>query len=69
MPTIPRIIAVSAVERPNTLHVRWVSGDESLVDLSWLVETFRAYAPLRQSAELFRQVRDGEYGTDIVLLI
>ena len=57
---------VSAGERPNTLHIRWVSGDESLVDLSGLVETFRVYAPLRQSAELFRQVRVGEYGTDVV---
>jgi len=64
--TLPRIIAVSAGERPNTLHIRWVSGDESLVDVSGLVETFRVYTSLRQSAELFRQVRVGEYGTDIV---
>ncbi len=63
---LPRIIAVSAGEHPNTLHIRWVSGDESLVDVSGLIETFRVYAPLRQSVELFRQVRVGEYGTDII---
>ncbi len=64
--TLPRIIAVSAGERPNTLHIRWDGGGESLVDASGLIKTFRAYAPLRQSDELFRQVRVGEYGTDIV---
>ena len=63
---LPRIVAVSAGERPNTLRIRWDRGGESLVDVSGLIETFRAYAPLRQSAELFRQVRVGEYGTDIV---
>jgi DNA-binding XRE family transcriptional regulator len=30
------------------------------------IQTFRIYAPLRQSPELSRQVRVGEYGTDIV---
>ena len=64
--TLPRIMAVSAGERPKTLHIRWDGGGESLVDVSGLIETFRAYVPLRQSAELFRQVRVGEYGTDIV---
>lgn len=64
--TLPRITAVSAGERPNTLHIRWDGGGESLVDASGLIENFRAYAPLRQSAELFRQVRVGEYGTDVV---
>jgi len=63
---LPRITAVSAGERPNTLHIVWERDGDSLVDISGLIETFRAYAPLRQSAELFRQVRVGEYGTDIV---
>jgi len=63
---LPRIVAVSAGERPNTLRIRWDRGGESLVDVSGLIETFRAYAPLQQSAELFRQVHVGEYGTDIV---
>ena len=63
---LPRIVAVSAGERPNTLRIRWDRGGDSLVDVSGLIETFRAYAPLQQSAELFRQVHVGEYGTDIV---
>ena len=53
---LPRITAVSAGERPNTLHIVWERDGDSLVDISGLIETFRAYAPLRQSAELFRQV-------------
>lgn len=65
---LPRIAAVSAGERPFTLRICWERGGESLVDVSGLIETFRAYVPLRQSAELFRQVRVGEYGTDIVWL-
>lgn len=63
---LPRIVAVSAGERPNTLHIHWDRGGESLIDVSGLIETFRVYAPLRQSAELFSQVRVGEYGADIV---
>jgi hypothetical protein len=63
---LPRIVAVSAGERPHTLRIDWDRGGESLVDVSGLLEAFRVYAPLRQSAELFRQVRVGEYGTDIV---
>jgi hypothetical protein len=31
-----------------------------------LIETFRVYEPLRRSPELLRQVRVGEYGTDVV---
>ncbi len=63
---LPRIVTVSAGERPNTLHIVWGHGGESLVDVSGLIESFRTYMPLRQSAELFNQVRVGEYGTDIV---
>jgi len=63
---LPRITAVTPGEQPATLRVTWDQGDESLVDLSSLIQTFRAYAPLRQSPELFRQVRVGEHGTDIV---
>jgi len=36
------------------------------VDVSGLIETFRLYAPLRHTPELFRQVRLGEHGTDVV---
>lgn len=62
----PRIVTVSAGERPNTLHIGWGHGGESLVDVSGLIESFRTYIPLRQSAELFNQVRVGEYGTNVV---
>ncbi len=63
---LPRIVTVSAGERPNTLRICWGHGGERLVDVSGLIESFRAYIPLRQSAELFNQVRVGEYGTDVV---
>jgi hypothetical protein len=49
-----------------TLRVRWDTGDENLIDVSGMVESFRLYAPLRQSPGLFRQVRVGEHGTDVV---
>jgi len=62
----PRIAAVSVGEKPITLRVRWDRGEESLIDVSGPVETFRVYEPLRRSPELFRQVRLGEHGTDVV---
>jgi hypothetical protein len=63
---LPRIVAVTADKKPLTLRIRWDSGDESRVDVSSLVETFHVYAPLRRSPELFRSVRLGEHGTDVV---
>jgi len=63
---LPRITAVSADKNPLTLRIRWDKGEESHVDVSGLIETFRIYEPLRRSQELFRQVRVGEYGKDIV---
>lgn len=63
---LPRIAAVAADKKPMTLRIRWDKGDESRVDVSGLIETFRVYAPLRRSPELFRQVRLGELGTDVV---
>ena len=63
---MPRIAAASAGEKPLTLRVRWDRGEESLIDVSGPVETFRVYEPLRRSPELFRQVRPGEHGTDVV---
>jgi DNA-binding transcriptional regulator YiaG len=63
---LPRIAAVTAGEEPWTLRVPWDRGDESIVDVSGMIETFRVYAPLRQAPELFRRVRVGAYGTDIV---
>ena len=31
-----------------------------------MIQNFRVYAPLRQSPELFRQVRVGEHSIDVV---
>lgn len=63
---LPRIVAVLAGKRPYTLRIRWDHGDENSVDVSAMLEKFRVYAPLRQDTALFRRVRVGEHGTDIV---
>lgn len=63
---LPRIAAVSAGEKPHTLRIRWERGGENIVDVSALLQQFRVYAPLRQNVALFRRVRVGEHGTDIV---
>jgi len=63
---LPRIVAVAAGEQPMTLRVRWDKGEESLIDVSGIIQTFRVYAPLRESPDLFQQVRVGEHGTDVV---
>lgn len=64
--TLPRIVAIAPGKKPMTLRVRWDRGDESLVNLSGIIATFRVYEPLRRSPELFRQARVGEHGADIV---
>jgi DNA-binding XRE family transcriptional regulator len=64
--SLPRIAAVAPGDQPMTLRIRWDNGEDRLIDISGLVHNFRVYAPLRQSPELFRQVRVGEYGTDVV---
>jgi DNA-binding XRE family transcriptional regulator len=63
---LPRIAAVTPGEQPMTLRVHWDKGEENLIDVSGMIQTFRVYAPLRKSPELFRQVQVGEHGTDIV---
>ena len=63
---LPRIAAVSVGEKPMTLRIRWDKGDESSIDISGLVETFRVYTPLRNAPEFFATVRVGEYGADVV---
>jgi DNA-binding transcriptional regulator YiaG len=63
---LPRIVAVRPGEQPMSLRVRWDNGEESLIDVSGLIDSFRIYAPLRESPEMFGQVRLGEYGTDVV---
>ena len=61
-----RIAAVKADAEPLTLRVRWRNGDESCVDVSGLVNAFRAYALLRDAPELFGCVELGELGADVV---
>jgi len=64
--TLPRIVAVAPGNKPLTLRVRWDKGDEGLVNVSGIIETFQLYEPLRRSPDLFRQARVGDHGTDIV---
>ncbi len=64
---LPRIAAVAPGEKVLTLRIQWNTGDESLVDVSGMINSFRlGIAPLRQNPELFRQVNVGEHGADIV---
>ncbi len=63
---LPRITKVAAGAQPYTLHIAWDHGGDSIVDVSRLIGTYRVYTPLRRDPDLFRQVRVGEYGTDIV---
>lgn len=64
--TIPRIAAIAIGRKPLTLRIRWQSGEENAVDISGPLNSFALYEPLRRSPDLLRQVRLGEYGTDIV---
>ena len=63
---LPRLVAVAAGKKPHTLRLRWEHGGADTVDVSALLEKFRVYAPLRRNAALFRRVRVGEHGTDII---
>lgn len=63
---LPRIEAVEASEAPLTLRVGWSQGGTDTIDVSGLVNAFRLYAPLRDDPDLFRKVRVGEHGADIV---
>jgi DNA-binding XRE family transcriptional regulator len=63
--SLPRIVVVTPGEGPMTLSVRWDNDKESLIDVSGMIQSFRLYVPLRQSPDLFRQVRVGEHGTDV----
>jgi hypothetical protein len=62
---LPRVSFVAAGQEPLTLHIRWDHGEESSIDVSGLVETFRVFEPLRSSPELFGKVRAGDRGTDV----
>ncbi len=64
--TMPRIAAVSVGKKPHTLRVRWAHGEVHTIDVSSPLNKFRVYASLRQDVALFKRVRVGEHGTDIV---
>lgn len=64
--SLPRIASVVPAAKPLTLRIRWDNNKETLVNVSAPVNTYRFYAPLRENEALFRNVRVGEYGTDIV---
>ncbi|HEV8031019.1 MAG TPA: DUF2442 domain-containing protein [Stellaceae bacterium] len=49
-----------------TLRIRWDNGKDTLVNVSGPVNTYRFYRLLRDNDELFRHVRVGEHGVDIV---
>ena len=61
-----RVAAVTADAKPFVLNIRWDNGDENHVDVAGIVGAFRAYAPLRLDPDLFRKVRVGEHGVDVV---
>lgn len=63
---LPRIVAVAAGKKALVLSVRWDNGEKSDIDVSGLIETFRVYAPLRHAPKMFKKVRVGDYGTDVV---
>ena len=66
MKPLPRIVSVVPAAKPLTLRIRWDNGEDTLVNVSGPVNTYRFYAPLRHNEALFGRVRVGEYGTDIV---
>src|SRR5215212_694717 len=70
MPTrsepLRQIVSVAPAAKALTLRISWNNGKETLVNVSALVNTYRFYTPLRENDGLFRQVRVGEYGVDIV---
>jgi len=63
---LPRMLTVSAASKPLSLQIRWDTGDDTSVDVSGPIDAFHVYAPLRDDPVLFRKVRVGEYGADIV---
>jgi hypothetical protein len=65
-PEPPRIVSVIPATKHLTLRLRWDNGKEMLVNVAGLINTYRLYAPLRDNEELFRRVRVGEDGADIV---
>jgi DNA-binding XRE family transcriptional regulator len=63
---LARIAGIAPGAKAFTLQIQWNTGEETLVDVSGMVDSFRFYAPLRQNPDLFRRVRVGEHGADIL---
>jgi DNA-binding XRE family transcriptional regulator len=64
---LPRIVGVKVESRkPWTLRLEWNNGQSNKVDVSGHIGAYKLYQPLRQAPELFKQVRLGDLGTDIV---
>jgi len=63
---LPRIVSVASGKKALTLRVHWNTGDDTLVDVSGLINSFRTYAPLRENPNLFGKARVGEHGADVV---
>ena len=64
--TLPRILSVPPLPHSLSLKVCWDTGEQTDIDISGPIHTFRLYEPLRQSAALFSSIRVGEHGTDII---
>ncbi|WP_051949205.1 helix-turn-helix domain-containing protein [Methylosinus sp. PW1] len=63
----PRIIDVKVdSRRPWTLRLEWNNGESSRVDVSGHIGAYKLYLPLRRDPELFKAVRLGDLGSDIV---
>src|SRR5260370_55693 len=63
---LPRIMKVAAGAEPLTLQIQWSTGEETPINAAMAINSFSFYAPLRENRDLFRQVRVGEQGADIV---
>jgi DNA-binding XRE family transcriptional regulator len=63
---LPRIVSLTVMSQALSVSVTWNTGEQSNIDLSGPIHTFKLYEPLRHSAELFASVRVGEHGADIV---
>ena len=42
---LPQIVSVAPGEKPLTLQIRWNTGDDTLVDLSGIIDSFRFTRP------------------------
>ena len=63
----PPIPMVSAIEPMDGFAVRvtWDDGDTDVVDLSSVIQTFKAFRSLRQNRQYFAQVTVGYLGASV----